>query len=104
MTIPSDEEIERLSSSGNESIRILASEVKRLRAGVREHQSATGHELCWLNDVALWRLLEKDAAYPHETLPVRDEFLNQCRCYYESRIADTPYAEPRAKQTVKKAK
>ena len=25
----------------------LAAEVRRLRAGIREHRDSTGHELCW---------------------------------------------------------
>ncbi len=98
-----DEEIARLSSDSNDTVRLLAAEIGRLRAGIRQHQSATGHELCWLNDVELWKLVDDNSAYPHETLPVAEEFLSQCRRYHESRLKNSPYAEPQARVTVKKA-
>lgn len=34
----------------------LIVEVKRLRAGIREHRDATGHGLCW-HHPKLWGLL-----------------------------------------------
>ena len=104
MKLLPDEEINRLSGDDNATIRLLAAEVARLRAGIKSHRSATGHELCWLNDVELWKLVEDSPAYPHETLPVAEEFLSQCRRYHESRLKNSPYAEPQAKTTVKKAK
>ena len=99
-----DEEITRLSGDSDDTVRLLAAEVARLRAGIKSHRSATGHELCWLNDVELWKLVEDNPAYPHETLPVQDEFLSQCRRYHESRLKNSPYAEPQARATVKKTK
>jgi hypothetical protein len=81
-------------------IACLAREVRRLRDGIREHRSQTGHALCWLNDVALWRLLEDEPAYPHETLPVREEFLANCRRYYQSRLDGMPWADPAVEHTI----
>ena len=95
-----DSEVEALCSSEDRTIAGLADEVRSLRAGIRIHKSQTGHSLCWLNDVELWRLLDSDPAYPHDTLPVRDEFLRQCRAYYESRLKGLPYEEPDPKKTV----
>jgi hypothetical protein len=45
-----DEDLETLTADE------LRAEVRRLRAGIREHRDATGHDLCWLlRD--LWDLL-----------------------------------------------
>ena len=104
MKPPPDEEIDRLSGDDNATVRLLAAEVARLRAGIKNHRRATGHELCWLNDVELWKLVEDNPGYPHETLPVAEEFLSQCRRYHESRLKNSPYAEPQARTTVKKTK
>lgn len=82
----------------------LAQEIMRLRDGIRTHRSASGHELCWLNDVALWKLIGDDSHYPHDTLPVQEEFLSQCRRYHESRLKNTPYAEPATRTPVTKTK
>jgi hypothetical protein len=78
----------------------LAREVQRLREGIRYHRSQTGHSLCWINDVALWRLIEDDPTYPHDTLPVREEFLANCRRYYQSRLEGTSWVDPAVKQTI----
>ena len=99
-----DEEIDRLSGDDNATVRRLAAEVARLRAGIKSHRSTTGHELCWLNDVELWKLIEANPAYPHESLPVAEEFLSQCRRYHESRLKNSPYTEPPTREAVKKVK
>ena len=90
-----DDVIEKLASASNNSDeRKLAAEVKRLREAIRAHAAKRGHELCWLNDVELWKSVGVTAGYPHNTLPRREEFLTQCQHYYESRLAGTPYQEP----------
>ena len=99
MTLP-DDEIGRLAAGKDKTVSTLAAEVRRLREGIKSHRSASGHELCWLNDVELWKLVDDNPVYPHDTLPVQDEFLSQCRRYHESRLKNTPYAEPAAKKTV----
>ena len=96
-----DAEIDRLCGSSDATIIALAAEVKRLRSGIREHQHQTGHSLCWLNDLDLWRLLDATAEYPHATLPVRDEFFGQCRTYYESRLMGLEYEEPEPNTTIR---
>ena len=99
----SDDEIAKLAASRDKAVAAVAREVARLRDGIRAHRSASGHELCWLNDVELWKLIEDDPRYPHDTLPVREEFLTQCRRYHESRLKNTPYAEPATRTPVTKA-
>ena len=84
------------------SIKELKAEVLRLRKAIQKHRDATGHELCWLNDVELWKVLDGDAGYPHDTLPVREEFLRQCARFHESRLKGTAYKEPKAKEKVQK--
>jgi hypothetical protein len=93
-------DFEDLLTNENPLVRELAAEVLRLRAAISAHHSATGHELCWLNDVSLWKAAGLEGKYPHGTLPVREEFLGQCAKYHESRVKGTPYAEPPAKKTV----
>jgi hypothetical protein len=38
----------------------LIAEVKRLRAGIREHRDSTGQELCW-HHPRLWALLPEQS-------------------------------------------
>lgn len=99
-----DVELETLAADSSSSIRALAEEVRRLRAAIKKHQSASGHELCWLNDVELWRSISNDPTYPHESLPVREEFLKQCERYHSSRLSGSAYEEPRAKRTISPTK
>jgi hypothetical protein len=96
----SDAAIDELCGRSDPTILALAAEVKRLRSGIREHQRQTGHALCWLNDLDLWRLLDPQADYPHATLPVREEFFGQCRTYYESRLTGVEYEEPQPNTTI----
>ena len=43
----------------------LIGEVKRLRAGIRRHRDASGHDLCW-HHPKLWGVLpEKTDPLPH---------------------------------------
>lgn len=98
--LPDDAELEALLGSEDPLISRLAAEIKRLRDGIRLHQSQTGHSLCWLNDIELWRLLDADAGYPHETLPVREEFMENCRRFYASRLQGTPWEDPPVENTV----
>ncbi len=96
----SDSEIEEYRMDSNVVIAKLANEVYRLRQGIREHKSRTGHSLCWLNDVALWELVDEHTEYPHDTLPVREEFLANCQRYYQSRLEGTPWADPPVERSV----
>ena len=95
-----DAELEGLIGSTDPLIQRLAQEVKRLRDGIRVHQSQTGHSLCWLNDIELWKLLDANAGYPHETLPVREEFMENCKRFYASRLQGTPWQDPPVRKTV----
>lgn len=79
--------------------KVVAANFKLVEA-IKKHRDKSGHELCWLNDRELWSVLG-DAEYPHDSLPVREEFLGQCAKYYESRIKNTPYEEPKPKETIK---
>ena len=96
----SDRDIERFLQNDDPDKAALATEITRLRDGIRAHMQATGHALCWINDLTLWHLIDPDAGYPHQTLPVRDEFLAQCARFYESRLTGTAYEEPKPQRTV----
>lgn len=98
--IPDDTDVEALLGSADPQVSRLAREVQRLRAGIRLHQSQTGHSVCWLNDIELWKLLDADAGYPHETLPVREEFMDNCKRFYASRLEGTCWQDPPVEKTL----
>lgn len=66
-------------------------ETRRLLTLIKIHKMQTGHDLCWMNDLALWReaLYDQTIEYPHDTVPPEEEFElgceAWCRPYYRSR-------------------
>lgn len=60
----------------------LLDEVRRLRAGIRAHRDATGHDLCW-HHPALWGLLPEPAA-PQIAVPEWPQFMRGCIQYRAS--------------------
>jgi hypothetical protein len=71
----------------------LVAEVKRLRAGIREHRDSTGHDLCW-HHPNLWGLLPERVA-PDIAVPPWPRFLRGCLRYREALERELPDA-PRA--------
>jgi hypothetical protein len=60
----------------------LREEIIKLRAGIRRHRDASGHNLCWYVP-ELWDLLpEKQKPIPQ--VPPTEEFLQCCRLYRSS--------------------
>jgi hypothetical protein len=60
----------------------LVAEVKRLRAGVREHRDSSGPELCW-HHPKLWALLpERTDRLP--VVPDWPQFMRGCIRYRQS--------------------
>ena len=68
----------------------LIREVKRLRAGIREHRDSTGHELCW-HHPKLWGLLPEKTD-PQPAVPAWPQFLRGCLKYRESLDRQLPAA------------
>ncbi|MQA12165.1 MAG: hypothetical protein GEU98_27255 [Pseudonocardiaceae bacterium] len=68
----------------------LKAEVRRLRAGIREHRDSTGHELCW-HHPRLWDLLP-EAVEPELAVPAWPQFLRGCLRYRESLDKQLPAA------------
>jgi hypothetical protein len=68
----------------------LIAEVVRLRAGIRAHRDATGHDLCW-HHPELWGLLP-ERRDPHPTVPAWPQFLRGCLRYRESLDTQLPHA------------
>ncbi|MFH8368447.1 hypothetical protein [Streptomyces sp. NPDC018031] len=68
----------------------LAAEVRRLRAGIRAHRDASGHELCWHHPL-LWGLLPERTA-PEVAVPPWPRFLRGCVRYRESLDRQLPGA------------
>jgi hypothetical protein len=69
----------------------LIAEVKRLRAGIREHRDSSGHELCW-HHPKLWSLLP-DGPGTVPVVPSWPQFLRGCIQYRESLDRQLPQAQ-----------
>jgi hypothetical protein len=78
----------------------LVAEVKRLRAGIREHRDSSGHDLCW-HHPQLWSLLPERIA-PEVAVPPWPKFMSGCIAYRtalerelpDAPVADVEYDEP----------
>lgn len=57
----------------------LAAEVRKLRAAIRQHRGATGHDLCW-HQPDLWALLPEGTAHV-PVVPEWPAFLRGCIRY-----------------------
>jgi hypothetical protein len=72
----------------------LIAEVKRLRAGIRAHRDASGHELCW-HHPQLWGLLPEPI--PRDiAVPPWPKFMRGCIAYrtaLERELPDAPVAD-----------
>lgn len=60
----------------------LIDEIKKLRAGIREHRDSTGQELCW-HHPKLWGLLPEKTD-PSILVPPWPEFMKGCIRYRSS--------------------
>jgi hypothetical protein len=69
---------------------LLVAEVKKLRAGIRAHRDATGHDLCW-HHPALWSLLP-DKTGPSIAVPAWPQFMRGCIRYRQSLDEQAPDA------------
>ena len=61
------------------SLEELKEELKKLRAGIRQHRDATGHNLCWYVP-ELWNLLPEKVE-PKPKVPEIPEFIHNCAVY-----------------------
>ena len=77
-----DEDLEQLTRDE------MIAEVKKLRAGIRQHRDSTGHELCW-HHPQLWALLP-ERVDPDLAVPAWPQFLRGCLRYRESLDAQLP--------------
>jgi hypothetical protein len=69
----------------------LVAEVRRLRAGIREHRDSTGHDLCW-HHPGLWGLLP-ERVDPAVAIPPWPRFIRGCVAYRESLDRELPGAQ-----------
>jgi hypothetical protein len=72
----------------------LLDEVRKLRAGIREHRDSTGHDLCW-HQPALWNLLPEAVAVDI-AVPEWPQFMRGCVRYRQSLDEQAPKAERQA--------
>ena len=68
----------------------LMAEVKRLRAGIREHRDSSVHELCW-HHPQLWGLLPEQSD-PQPVVPEWPQFMRGCIRYRQSLDEQLPAA------------
>jgi hypothetical protein len=68
----------------------LMVEVRRLRAAIRAHRDASGHDLCW-HHPQLWSLLPEKLS-PQIAVPAWPQFLRGCIRYRQSLDAQAPQA------------
>ena len=68
----------------------LIAEVRRLRAGIREHRDSTEQNLCW-HHPKLWGLLP-ERSDPVPTVPEWPQFLRGCIRYRQSLDEQLPDA------------
>lgn len=74
----------------------LIAEVKKLRAGIRDHRDTTRHDLCW-HHPALWGLLpEKTDPLPE--VPEWPQFIRGCIRYRQSLDEQAPDAPRTSKE------
>jgi len=79
-----DEDLEALSREQ------LIAQVKRLRAGIRAHRDASGHDLCW-HHPDLWALLPEQVP-PRIAVPAWPQFMRGCIRYRQSLDEQAPDA------------
>jgi len=79
-----DEDLEALDRAA------LIAEVRRLRAGIRDHRDSSGHDLCWFHP-QLWGLLPERVA-PDVAVPPWPKFIRGCVAYRASLGAELPNA------------
>jgi hypothetical protein len=84
-----DEDLDAL--TGDE----LLAEAKRMRAAIRRHRDASGHELCW-HHPDLWALLPEKTE-PAIAVPAWPQFMRGCIRYRQSLDEQAPGA-PRLDQ------
>ena len=85
-----DEDLESLTGEQ------LIAEVRRLRAGIREHRDGTGHDLCW-HHPRLWGLLP-ERSDPQPTVPDWPQFLRGCVRHRQSLDEQLPTAPRSAEE------
>ena len=68
----------------------LVAEVRRLRAGIREHRDSSGQDLCW-HHPQLWGLLPERVS-PDVAVPPWPQFLRGCLKYREALDRELPNA------------
>jgi hypothetical protein len=68
----------------------LIGEVKRLRAGIRDHRDSTRHALCW-HHPRLWDLLPEPTD-PDIEVPAWPQFMRGCIAYRTSLDQQRPDA------------
>ena len=68
----------------------LVAEIKKLRAGIREHRDSTGHALCW-HHPDMWALLP-EGTDPAIAVPPWPKFMRGCIRYRQSLDEQAPGA------------
>jgi hypothetical protein len=75
---------------------VLVAEVKKLRAAIRAHRDASGHDLCW-HHPGMWALLPEKTE-PSIAVPPWPKFMRGCIRYRQSLDEQAPGAPAHDKE------
>jgi len=68
----------------------LKDEIRRLRAGIRTHRDAKGHDRCWRDDIEVLYAMLPETTEADLRLPPQQEFYKNCRLYWHERQNPMP--------------
>ena len=63
----------------------LKAEIRRLRAGIREHRDCKGHDRCWRDDVEILYAMLPETTDADLRLPPLEEFIPECIKFWQCR-------------------
>ena len=63
----------------------LRTRISFLENGIKDHHDAVGNDRCWLNNKKLYALIGIE--WESCSLPQREEFLHNCKIYYDEEIS-----------------
>jgi len=66
-------------------LKVCQKKYKILENAVFDHMNAKGHDRCWLNDLALYKVVKPEVDTMDFKLPELPEFMNHCALYWQCR-------------------
>lgn len=72
-----------MTNNSYDTINALYQRVQKLENAIRKHRDASGHDLCWENDIELWSVLDGECV-PRKEVPSWCDFIQNCAKYRAS--------------------